>query len=332
MKKNMTKFLTPARFRFAVQAIFTLFCIHVGFQFVAFLDWAMGRSAEYVAKPGAVEGFLPISALLGLRQLMATGEWDMVHPAGLTIFISLLVMAFLFRKGFCGYICPVGFISNLLERVGRKMKLAIVPHKYVDYPLTAIKYGLLAFFAYIVFFSMDARSISSFISGPYNMVADAKMLDFFVAPSATSLMVIGVLIILGLVIRNAWCRYLCPYGALLGLLSWFSPTAISRDDATCIGCGKCTKQCPAGIQVEIKESVHTPECIGCAECIGACPVEDCLSFKAAKKVRIPWLVVGVGAVAVLLGFYAWAQMTGHWNVEMPPFMFKKIYPMFLEIS
>ena len=179
---------------------------------------------------------------------------------------------------------------------------------------------------------MDIRSVSSFISGPYNMVADAKMLDFFIAPSATSLMVIGVLIVLSLVIRNVWCRYLCPYGALLGLFSWFSPTAISRDEDSCIGCSKCTKQCPAGIEVERKQAVRTPECIGCAECIGVCPVEDCLSFKVAEQKRIPWLVVGCGAVAVLLGFYLWAKMTGHWDVSVPPFMYKKIYPMFLKIS
>jgi len=296
---------------------------------MAFLDWAMGRSAEYVAKPGAVEGFLPISALLGLRQLLATGEWDMVHPAGLTIFIALVVMAFLFRKAFCGYICPVGFLSNLLERAGRKMKLALVPHMYVDYPLTAIKYVLLGFFLYIVFFSMDVRSVSSFISGPYNMVADAKMLDFFLAPSATSLLVIGGLIVFGLVVRNAWCRYLCPYGALLGLFSWLSPIAVSRDGNTCIGCGKCSKRCPAGIKVEIKDSVRSPECIGCAECIGECPVDGCLSFKAYKRVHLPWLAVGIGAVVVLLGFFAWAKLTGHWDVGMPPFMYQKIYPMFL---
>jgi len=324
----MKTHLTPPRFRLAVQAAFTMFCIYVGIRFAAFLAWALGKSDVFVAKPGAVEGFLPISALMGLRQLLSTGIWDRVHPAGLSIFIAILLMAFLFRKGFCGYICPVGFISNLLERLGRRMRMAFVPTKWVDLPLTGVKYLLLGGFCFAVF-SMDTRSLQSFLSGPYNLVSDAKMLEFFTAPSALSLFVIAVLILLSIVIRNFWCRYLCPYGALLGLFAWIGPTHVRRNTTTCIDCGKCTKQCPSGITVQEKKVVRTPECIGCAECIGACPVEGCLSFSVYGKKRIPWLAVGGGAVLTLLLVWAWAKATGHWESEMPAFMLKKIYSNFL---
>jgi len=326
----MKSYITPARIRFFIQLCFTLFCVYVGVRFAAFLAWALGQSAEFVAKPGAVEAFLPISALLGFRQLVGTGVWDTVHPAGLTIFIAIVVMAFVFRKGFCGYICPVGFISNLLERGGRKLKLAVIPNKWVDYPLMSIKYGLLGFFLYTVFFGMDFRSVQSFLSAPYNMVADAKMLAFFTDPSALSLSILFTIAILSLVIRNFWCRYLCPYGALLGLIAWFGPTAINRNATTCIDCDKCTKGCPSGIRVQDKRNVRSPECIGCAECIGNCPVDGCLSFAAYNRFRMPWIVVGVGVIVVLLGFYVWARATGHWEPQVPPFMFKKIYTMFLE--
>jgi len=323
--------LTPARFRFAVQTVFTLFCIYVGFRFAAFIAWVLGQSESAVAKPGAVEGFLPISALLGFRQLLTTGQWDSVHPAGLSIFIAVMLMAFLFRKGFCGYVCPVGFISGILERIGRKMQLAVIPHKWIDYPLTGVKYLLLGGFCYAVF-SMDARSLEAFITGPYNMVSDAKMLAFFTSPSALSMMIIGVLVLLSIVIRNFWCRYLCPYGALLGLLAWFGPTNVRRDADACIDCGKCTNQCPSGINVHEKTLVRTPECIGCAECVGACPVDGCLSFTAYGRKRIPWLAVGFGSVAVLLLIWAWAKSTGHWDSEMPLFMLKRIYGMFLNAA
>ncbi len=101
--------LTPARFRFAVQTVFTLFCIYVGFRFAAFIAWALGQSESAVAKPGAVEGFLPISALLGFRQLLTIGQWDSVHPAGLSIFIAVMLMAFLFRKGLLRVCLPGRF-------------------------------------------------------------------------------------------------------------------------------------------------------------------------------------------------------------------------------
>lgn len=321
---------TPARFRLIVQAAFTIFCIYVGFRFAAFLAWALGQSDVLVPKPGAVEGFLPISALMGLRQLLTTGQWDMVHPAGLSIFIAILVMAFLFRKGFCGYICPVGFISNLLERAGRKIGLDFTPPRWLDLGLTGVKYILMAGFLFIIL-SMDARSLSAFITSPYNMVSDAKMLEFFTAPSALSLTVIAVLILASLVVRNAWCRYLCPYGALLGLIAWLSPTHVRRDTDACIDCGKCTKACPSGIIVEKKTVVRTPECIGCSQCVGECPVDGCLSFTMAGKRRLPWLAISIGSVAVLLAIWTWAKLTGHWDAQMPPFMLKKLYSTFLHI-
>lgn len=325
----MKSLLTPARFRLAIQAAFTLFCIYVGYRFTAFLAWVLGQSETYVPKPGAVEGFLPISALLGARNLAATGEWDMIHPAGLTISLAVVVMALLFRKGFCGYVCPVGFLSSLVEKAGRKIGLAKVPPRRLDQALTGLKYLGLGFFLYSVFIAMDLKSVQSFLSAPYNMVSDAKMLDFFTKPSGTSLMIVGALVVFSVFIRNAWCRYLCPYGALLGLVSFFSPMAINRDGDQCINCGKCTKGCPAGIEVERKDVVRSPECIGCAECVGNCPVDGCVTVKAAGRVRMPWLVLGIGSVVVLLSFWAWAQATGHWDAQVPPFMLKRIYLMFL---
>lgn len=321
--------ITPARFRLLVQAAFTLFCVYVGFRFAAFLAWALGQTDSLAARPGAVEGFLPISALLGLRQLLATGEWDKVHPAGLTILIAVLVMAFLFRKGFCAYVCPVGFLSSLLEKTGRKLGLAKVPPRKINLALTGIKYLGLGFFGFTVFLGMDLRSVQSFLNAPYNRVADARMLAFFTDPSTVSLAVLGVLALLSLIIRNPWCRYLCPYGALLGLFSWFSPTAIVRDEASCINCGRCTRGCPAGIAVEEKKTVRTPECIGCTECVGNCPVQECLSVKGPGSIRLPWHILGAGSVCVLLLFWAWAKSTGHWDADMPPLMLKKIYAMVL---
>ena len=320
--------LTPSRFRLLIQISFTLFCLYVGLRFSAFLTWALGRSDIFVPRPGAVEGFLPISALLGLRQWLSTGQWDAVHPAGLTILLAVLAMVLLFRKGFCAYVCPVGFLSSLLERTGRRIGLAKVPPRKLDLALTGLKYLGLGFFLFTTFFAMDLRSVQGFLNAPYNRVADARMLAFFTDPSALSLTVLGVLGLLTLAVRNFWCRYLCPYGALLGLLSWLGPTAVVRDTDVCIGCGKCTRGCPAGIPVEDRETVRSPECIGCAECVGNCPVNDCLSVRAGK-VRLPWYVLGAGTVAVLLLFWGWAKITGHWDADLPPAMLGRFYAMFL---
>lgn len=320
------KRLTPSRFRLAVQAAFTLFCLYAGYRFIVFLAWASGRSEVFATKPGAVEGFLPISALMGFRRLLATGRWDPVHPAGLAIFIAVLLMAWLFRKGFCGYVCPVGFLSGLLERLGRRLGLAVNPPRWIDLPLTGLKYLLLGGFLFAVF-SMGLRSLEAFITGPFNVTSDARMLAFFLDPSVLTLAVIGLLTVAGVWVRNFWCRYLCPYGALLGIAAWFGPLVVERREDACVDCGRCSRQCPSGIPVQERRLVRSPECIGCGRCVEVCPVDGCLSFSALGR-RVPWLTVGAGAVATLLLVWLWARSTGHWDSTLPSAMVRRFYSMF----
>jgi polyferredoxin len=315
--------ITPDRFRLAVQAAFTLFSLYAGYRFILFLNWASGRSDAFVPKPGAVEGFLPISALLGFRRLVSSGFWDRAHPAGLAVFLAALVMAFLFRKGFCGYICPVGFLSGLLERAGRRLGMARIPPRRIDLALHVFKYLGMGGFVFAVF-AMGPRSLESFLRSPFNMTSDARMLDFFLHPSGMALAVLAALALLSLVVRNFWCRYLCPYGALLGLFAWFGPVRVKRDADACVHCGKCSASCPAGIPVEKKDAVLSPECIGCGQCVGACPVEGCLGFRALGR-RIPWQTVAVGAVLVLLIARVWAGHAGVWDNSLPPDMLKRVY-------
>ena len=91
---------------------------------------------------------------------------------------------------------------------------------------------------------MDLGQIVRFIDSPYNRIADVKMLKFFAQASPTTVLTVAVLTGLSLIIPFFWCRYLCPYGALLGALGLFSPFKIRRDGETCIGCRKCTQTCP----------------------------------------------------------------------------------------
>ena len=162
--------------RTTVQAGFTLFCIFVGYRFYCFYLWTLDRSETFVSRPPSVEAFLPISALLGLKRLALTGQWDPVHPAGLTIFVAALAIAFLFRKGFCGWICPAGFVSNLLEKTGKPFRFSNHLPAWLDRVFLCMKYLLLAFFIYIILLRMDLRSVEAFLRSPYNLVADAKML------------------------------------------------------------------------------------------------------------------------------------------------------------
>ena len=331
MIKESTPYEKPLRprwirsLRTAVQAGFTLFCLYAGYRFYLFYLWASGQSAIYVSRPPSVEAFLPISGLVGLKRFLLTGHFDMIHPAGLTIFMAALVIGLFLRKGFCGWICPVGFASNLAEKTARKLKILWRPPIWLDIPLLSLKYLLLFFFLYLIAWKMSVDQIESFQTSPYNLVVDAKMLLFFLAPSGLSATIMIFLVLVSFVIRNFWCRYLCPYGALLGLLALVSPLQVKRDRETCIDCKKCEKTCPAAIRIADKSCVRTAECIGCTECVSVCPVDDCLTLASPIKKQHSIILVPAGVIGLFFLFYFVALLTGHWYSEVPPEVMKQFY-------
>ncbi len=315
--KTLTEDKNLANLRLWVHGAFFLFTLWVGLKFTLFYFWAIGKTEAYVARPPAVEGFLPISALLSLKRLVLTGNYDLIYPAGLTIFMAALTIGLILRKGFCGWICPVGFASNFAERVGRKLKILRRLPRWVALPLLSLKYILLGFFCYIILWRMNLQQIESFQASGYNLVADAKMLLFFLEPSRLAGSITLFLIVISFFIPNFWCRFLCPYGGLLGLLSLGSPVAVKRDNETCIQCKKCEKRCPNSIPVTHKISVRSAECIGCLECVAACPVENCLTMQAGRR-RLPAYLLPIATVSLFLLFYGIAVGTGHWHSKVSP--------------
>jgi len=315
--------------RWAVQAAYALFLTSVGWEFWRFYEQAAAGGPLTASRPPAVEAFLPISALVGLKRFVHTGQWDDIHPAGLVILLSAIGTAFAARKAFCSWVCPVGTLSRVLEWVGKKTlwrrgRQLVVP-RWLDLPLLSLKYLLLAFFLWIVWVQMPLEAIDGFMKAPFNLAADAKMLLFFQGLSATGGVVLGALVVLSVVVKHFWCRYLCPYGALLGFASLASPQRVVRDAATCNDCQACTRACPAQIPVHRRASVWTAECTGCLSCVAACTVPDCLTAnRRAKKGMSPWLIPAA-ALAVMLGAWAVARLTGHWQTSLPDEVLAEVY-------
>ena len=96
---------------------------------------------------------------------------------------------------------------------------------------------------------MGPAAVADFLDSPYNRVADVKMLYFFERISPFGLKAVLALVGLSIVIPYSWCRYLCPYGALLGALSLLSPLKVTRHAPSCIDCNLCTKACPSHLPV-----------------------------------------------------------------------------------
>ena len=301
--------------RSGVQIAFALLCVWIGIEFYLFMKWGMSAGQfAFVARPPGVEGFLPISSLISLKYWADAGIINNTHPSGLFILIAIVAVSVLFKKAFCSWLCPVGTLSESLWQLGRKVfKGNITLPRWLDYPLRSLKYLLFFFFAWSIW-QMDVDALKGFIYSPYNKMADVKMYQFFADITPFAFWTILILIALSVVIKNFWCRFLCPYGALLGMLSWLSPIKITRNKATCIDCELCTKACPSSIKVHKVGQVWSDECMSCLECVEVCPVRDTLDLRMTRKSRpLPQWVFGGLVVGVFIAITGFAMLADHWQ-------------------
>lgn len=312
--KNLEK--PVQKYRFYIQSAFALLCIWIGVEFYLFINYLESNgTASFYHRPPGVDGFLPISSMMSLYYFLVSGEIHPVHPAGLFIFSAIVIVSLLFGKAFCSWLCPVGFLSELIGDFGEKIfKRKIKFPKFLDYALRSIKYLLLGFFVYSIFFIMGKIAIKAFLDSPYNIVADIKMFYFFADISRFSLIVISILFLLSVVIRNFWCRYLCPYGALLGIVSFLSPHKIKRNPVSCIDCGKCAKVCPSAIKVDKVITVLSDECSSCLSCVDACPVANTLEVKSViTKKSISKKIIALGIAGLFAIVTGAGMLTGYWQ-------------------
>ncbi len=315
------------RLRLAIQLSFLLLNIWIGFQFffwVRFYETG-GISARF-ARPAGVEGWLPIAGLMNLKYLLVTGAMPEIHPASLVLLASFLGISLLLRKAFCSWLCPVGTVSEYLWKLGRKIfKRNFALPRWADLGLRSLKYLLLGFFAWAVL-NMPAADIDAFQRSPYGLIVDVRMLNFFRFLGTTAAVVIGILMILSLFVQNLWCRYLCPYGALLGMVSLGSPAKIKRYADPCIDCGKCAKACPSALEVDKLVTIRSVECTGCLECVAVCPAKDALQLELPRKTRLPAWTIAAAIAIIFFGGVAAAKLTNHWNTRVPDYVLDQLVP------
>lgn len=321
------------RLRRTIQLAFFALNVWIGFQFVRFVQYCeSGGHSALVRRPPGVEGWLPIASLMNLKVLVETGALPRVHPAGLFLLMAFLAISWLFRKAFCSWLCPVGTVSEYLWRLGRDTfkKNWRLP-RALDVSLRSIKYLLLGFFAWAIL-SMPVAGIRAFLDGPYGLVADVKLMNFFRYLGVKGAVTLLVLAIFSVFVQNFWCRYLCPYGALLGLFSMASPLRVRRSAALCIDCRKCARACPSSLPVDRLVAIQSAECTGCLECVASCPVEKALSLSATKTHAVPAWVIAAGLALLFFGIYGFAVATGHWHTNLPDRVYLELVPRAQEFS
>jgi len=306
---------------------FLLLNLWIGFQFYVFVRYyESGGQGSLASRPPGVEGWLPIAALMNLKALLVTGEVPRLHPAGMFLLIAFLAISCVARKSFCGWLCPVGTVSEYLWRLGRRTfgRNVRLP-RWLDVALRGIKYLLLGLFGYAVAW-MSVSAIRAFLEGPYGVLDDVKMLNFFRYLGVTGGLVMAVLVVASVFVENFWCRYFCPYGALMGLAALASPLRIRRDTSLCIDCDKCTKACPSQLPVAQLITIQSAECTACLSCVAACPAAGALAMTAPGRRHVPaWAVAALIAI-LFLGICGYARWSGHWRTDLPERVYFELIP------
>jgi polyferredoxin len=253
---------------------------------------------------------LPVVYSLGVPQktvgdAFAMLQWmvyDLVFP-WLPIASFFLVAAF-FGRALCGWVCPFGFVQDLLGYVKKKHReVSLRTHD----GMTKVKYVVLVVALFVsgtlgISLSIGAgegykAALGEFAPAPFNALSPADTL-FAILPKialdlrytnlnafATGILAVQpllwvrivimvMILVLAAYVPRSWCRYLCPHGAALAFLNRFSFLGLKRDPLRCTKatCRACVEVCPMKVPIlDLPwEKFTDPECIYCLKCVEAC--------------------------------------------------------------
>jgi polyferredoxin len=262
------------------------------------------------------ESNLPVNIFLKLDPFAVYSSFIADRTFELSLFLLasvLVVLTLLFGRFFCSWICPLGYLNQLISRIRFKEK------KTEFHKTQYFKYYFLVFLLLLAVggvqvagiadpISIMTRSITfavipagAFILNSFLDVAyDNPILNHTYKPVKTIydylfynsvyhfeysilLGIIFVIILLLNFYRNRfWCNQVCPLGALFGLLAHFSIFKVKQDDNICTGCQICTVNCHGNANPHIAGDLRHSECMLCGNCLDNCPSEG-LQYRPAFK-------------------------------------------------
>lgn len=179
------------------------------------------------------------------------------------VFIVPILFTVFFGRVYCGGVCPFGGVQEFVHKAGTKLKLNVQIQPGADRILKNIRYIFL---------------VGLFILAIVTGTAWLCRFDPFAALfnfnwTTITIMASVIMLITSFIISRPFCRYICPYGILLALVSRAALVFKMKKLITwCKNCTVCEKSCPTG--AISKGSINEAECIRCGECIDVCPVKE----------------------------------------------------------
>lgn len=227
----------------------------------------------------SLHALCPFGGVVTIYQYAQTGTFvQKIHESSFILMIIGFVLAILFGPVFCGWVCPLGSFQEWVAKIGKKIFKRrynhFIPYK-VDRVLRFARYLVLAWVLYMT--AVSGKLIFADVD-PY-----FALFNFWTSEVAIGgLIVLGVIILASLFVERPWCKYACPYGAVLGVSNLFRVFSIKRVDSQCKTCKICTRDCPMNIPVHEMDVVRDHQCISCLNCTSeaVCPVSGTVEFMA----------------------------------------------------
>ncbi|MEW6142721.1 MAG: 4Fe-4S binding protein [Chloroflexota bacterium] len=237
--------------------------------------------------PTSPEAYCPLGGFETLYKYVTSGGQFISHAhlSNLVLFVAVLVTAVFAKSFFCGWICPLGAIQQAItgfrrwvqKRVSALGCIAIwlgrqtKPAAFLDRWFRYAKYLVLAWIIWgtVTYGEMVFRDVDPW-AALLNIVESQSGIGFWV--------LIGTLVV-SLFGDRPWCRYLCPLGAIIGVVGKLSFVKVQRESSVCIGCKWCTRECPMDLPVHAKSRVAAVECNMCLSCVDACPAGGALELR-----------------------------------------------------
>lgn len=206
--------------------------------------------------------------------------------------MPVIILTVIMGRFFCGWLCAFGSMNDFLFLLGKKVfKHKIRVNKKVNRTLKYLKYIILIGIIFIIWIfeytGLDSLDI-------WSDFARLNHLSSIIKETPLSALIL-ILVMFGAVfIERFFCRYLCPLGAILAILSRIKLFRMKRKSEFCNKCKFCTSNCPMGIEVGNMAEIKTGECISCLRCKYNCGGKKLNLVVLSKKIRcIAYIIIGI---------------------------------------
>lgn len=294
------------KIKYLRRALLAFFLIIITFE--AYLHQVKGGGQS-----PSIHALCPYGGIESLYSLIFSGTFiQKIFIGTMTLLVITMVLSIIFRRSFCGFICPFGALQEFFGIVGKKIfgKKFTIP-AVIDKPLRYLKYIVL------IITILFAWKNSGLWIAPYDpWAAYGHITEGFDTLTGEYLIGTAILIIVligSMLYDRFFCKYLCPMGAVYGILSKISPSKIVRNEDKCVNCSICTQKCPMNIDVAKADKVTSAECIGCQICLLSCPKNDALQYKVANKTVKP-IVITILVIIVFFGGILISKASGVFDV------------------